>query len=82
MSATAALSPAEALALPAMPTVKQAFAALNIGQSAGYQLIQDNAFPIEVLRLGHNLRVRRADLLAVMGLDDQANDDDAAAPAA
>jgi hypothetical protein len=80
MSTVAALSPAEVLALPAMPTVKQAFAALNIGESAGYQLIRTEEFPVEVLRLGRNLRVRRADLLNVMGLSDRPADE--AQPAA
>ncbi|MGW4388241.1 hypothetical protein [Streptomyces sp. NPDC004685] len=76
MSTAAALSPAEVLALPAMPSVKQAFAALNIGASAGYQLIQNGEFPMEVLRLGRHFRVRRADLLAVVGLADPAADED------
>lgn len=72
MSTLAALSPEEVLALPAMPTVQQAFAALNLGSTSGYQLIKDNEFPIEVIRLGRTFRVRRADLLAVLGLPDQA----------
>lgn len=76
MSTTAALSPAEILALPAMPTAQQAFDALNIGSTAGYQLIKDGEFPIEVLRLGRNFRVRRADLLAVVGLADPAAPED------
>jgi hypothetical protein len=76
MSTTSALSPGEILALPAMPTAQQAFAALNIGETAGYQLIADGEFPIEVLRLGRAFRVRRADLLAVVGLADQAADED------
>lgn len=83
MSTTAALSPAEILALPAMPTAQQAFAALNIGSTTGYQLIKDGAFPIEVVPLGRALRVRRADLLAVVGLADLAADENEhAAPAA
>lgn len=76
MSSTAALSPAEILALPAMPTALQAFAALNLGSTTGYQLIEAGEFPIEVLRLGRNFRVRRADLLAVVGLADPAADED------
>lgn len=79
MSTTDALSPDEVLSLPAMPTAQQAFAALNIGPTAGYQLIRDGEFPIEVLRLGRAFRVRRADLLAVVGLADQATDDEDAA---
>lgn len=71
MSTTTALTPAEVLALPAMPSVRQAFDALNIGKNAGYQLIRDGQFPIDVVRLGTNLRVRRADLLALLGLQDE-----------
>lgn len=75
MSTAAALTPAEVLALPAMPTVQQAFAALNIGKTAGYQLVKDGEFPIDVVPLGRSLRVRRADLLAVMGLTDRPADE-------
>ena len=82
MSTTAALSPAEILALPAMPTAQQAFAALNIGTSTGYQLIKDGDFPLEVVSLGRALRVRRAELLALVGLADTATTEDAEPDAA
>ncbi|MFJ4712683.1 hypothetical protein [Streptomyces sp. NPDC088785] len=70
MSVKNALTPAEALALPAMPTALDAFRALNIGQTAGYQLIESGQFPIEVIRMGRHFRVRRSELLAAMGLSD------------
>jgi hypothetical protein len=70
---TAAYSPAQVYALPAMPSVKQAFAALNIGPTLGYQLVRDAEFPIEVIPLGRALRVRRADLLRYLRLPETAD---------
>lgn len=69
---TAAYSPAQVLALPAMPSVKDAFAAMNIGPTLGYQLVRDNGFPIEVLGFGRAKRVRRSDLLEFLGLSETA----------
>jgi hypothetical protein len=65
---TAAYSPEQVLALPAMPSVKDAFAAMNIGPTTGYQLVRDGEFPIEVIPFGRALRVRRADLVRFLGL--------------
>ncbi|CAM5718648.1 hypothetical protein SALBM135S_02770 [Streptomyces alboniger] len=45
-----------------------AFAALNIGETLGDQLIKKGQFPIEVLRLGRAFRVRKAELLTYLGL--------------
>lgn len=64
----AALSPEQVLSLPAMPAVKQAFAAMNIGEGTGYQLIREAQFPIEVLEFGRAKRVRKTDLLTFLGL--------------
>lgn len=69
---TAAYSPEQVLALPAMPAVKQAFAALNVGSTLGYQLIKDGQFPIEVLDFGRAKRVRKSDLLEFLGLTETA----------
>ncbi|MGW0537849.1 integrase [Streptomyces sp. NPDC003032] len=74
---TRAFTPAEVLALPAMPSAKQAFAAMNVSQELGYALIRGGDFPLEVLRLGHAIRVRRSDLLDFLGIRE-----DEAAPAA
>lgn len=68
MTTAAPLSPEQVRDLPAMPTALQAFAALNIGDTLGYELIKDGTFPIEVLRFGRALRVRKADLLRFLGL--------------
>ncbi|MFD6432853.1 hypothetical protein [Streptomyces venezuelae] len=72
MSVKNALTPDEALALPAMPTAQDAFRALNIGSTTGYKLIEDGEFPIEVLRMGRVFRVRRAELLDALGLQQTA----------
>ena len=68
MTTAAPLTPAQVAALPAMPSVLEAFAALNIGQTLGYQMVRDGEFPIEVIRLGRIFRVRKADLLTYLGL--------------
>ncbi|WP_432114048.1 hypothetical protein [Streptomyces sp. S1] len=68
------LDPAQVLALPAMPSAQQAFAALNIGESLGYELIKAGEFPIEVITLGRIIRVRKVDLVAFLRLD-PAHDD-------
>jgi hypothetical protein len=70
---TAAYSPEQVYALPAMPSVRQAFAALNIGPTLGYQLIRDAEFPIEVIPFGRALRVRRSDLVHFLGLTESAD---------
>ncbi|MEU7384740.1 hypothetical protein AB0A91_33165 [Streptomyces sp. NPDC042207] len=62
------LSPEQVLDLPAMPGVKQAFAALNISEGTGYALIRDGGFPIEVIPFGRTKRVRKTDLCAFLGL--------------
>lgn len=71
------LSVAEALALPVMfsvwPTVGQA---CGIGRTATFQLAAEDALPIPVIRVGRQLRAKRSDLLAFLGLE---NSDAAAA---
>jgi hypothetical protein len=62
------LTPEQVLGLPAMPPVKQAFAALNISEGTGYLLIREDKFPIEVLEFGRAKRVRKVDLVAFLGL--------------
>jgi len=62
------LTPEQVMGLPAMPPVKDAFAALNISEGTGYQLIRQDQFPIEVLEFGRAKRVRKVDLVAFLGL--------------
>lgn len=69
---TRALTAVEVLALPAMPTAQDAFAALGISSDLGYQLIRDDEFPVEVIKLGARaLRVRRSELLNFLGLPEE-----------
>ncbi|QHC16892.1 hypothetical protein GR131_16355 [Streptomyces sp. GF20] len=70
MTTAAPLTPAQVAELPAMPTVQQAFSALNVGSTLGYELIRQGQFPIEVVRLGRAFRVRKVELLAYLGLAD------------
>ncbi|MFE0875379.1 helix-turn-helix domain-containing protein [Streptomyces smyrnaeus] len=65
-----ALSPGEVRALPALPTVQQAFDAFGISRDTGYALINSDEFPIQVVRLGRLMKVRRTDLLAFLGMED------------
>lgn len=67
---TQALTVQEVLALPAMPSAQQAFAAVGISRTVGYQLINEDSFPVEVIRIGRQLKVRRSALLAFLGLED------------
>lgn len=63
-----ALTPEQVLSLPAMPAVKQAFAAMNISEGTGYALIRQDEFPIKVIEFGRAKRVRKTDLLSFLGL--------------
>ncbi|WP_327724341.1 helix-turn-helix domain-containing protein [Streptomyces europaeiscabiei] len=72
MTTAAPLSPEQVRDLPAMPTVLDAFAALNIGETNGYALIKSGEFPIEVVKFGRAFRVRKADLLRFLGLTETA----------
>lgn len=77
-----ALTPEQVLALPAMPPVKQAFAAMNISEGTGYSLIRAEQFPIKVLEFGRSKRVRKADLVEFLGLSMLAAAEVQSAPAA
>ncbi|MET9734322.1 hypothetical protein ABZZ79_27890 [Streptomyces sp. NPDC006458] len=67
-----ALTPDQVLDLPAMPAVRQAFAAMNISEGTGYGLIRQDQFPIEVIEFGRAKRVRKTELLAFLGLSQSA----------
>lgn len=66
------LTPEQVLNLPAMPAVKDAFAAMNISEGTGYGLIRQDQFPIEVIEFGRTKRVRKVDLVAFLGLTQSA----------
>lgn len=81
MTTTVSLTPEQVRDLPAMPTARQAFAALNIGPTLGYQLIRDAEFPIEVVPFGRAFRVRKSELLAFLRLPEHADAEVQSAPA-
>ncbi|MGQ4514254.1 helix-turn-helix domain-containing protein [Streptomyces sp. DW26H14] len=65
-----ALTAREVLALPAMTTVPQAAAACGLSRETGYALAKRGDFPVPVVKIGgRNLRCRRTDLLAFLGLE-------------
>ncbi|MFJ8109952.1 hypothetical protein [Streptomyces sp. NPDC096132] len=72
MSTAAALTPDEVRALPAMLSANQAFAAIAIGKTLGYELIDAEEFPVEVIRLGRVYRFRKTDVMAFLGLSETA----------
>ncbi|TCB91658.1 DNA-binding protein [Micromonospora zingiberis] len=55
------------VAFPFDPVVPQAF---GISRSAAYRALAAGQLPITPLRLGRKLIVRRADLLAALGIDE------------
>lgn len=65
------LKAAQVLDLPAMTTLPEACAALGISNDLGYDLTARGEFPVPVVKINDRvLRVRRADLLAFLGLVD------------
>ena len=61
------------VAFPFDPVVPLAF---GISRSAAYRALAAGQLPVTPLRLGRKLIVRRADLLAVLGIDDEADHDE------
>jgi hypothetical protein len=77
------MSREEILALPATTDVVTAGRALGLGRGTAYQLVAAGEFPCKVLTLGTRYRVVTADLLRVLGIDDDGprNGDGLARPA-
>lgn len=65
---TLSLAAEEVLALPAAVDLLTAGRALGLGRTKAYELAQRGEFPVPVLRLGTQYRVRRADLLNLLGI--------------
>jgi hypothetical protein len=63
----------ELWALPAVVDVPTAGRAYGIGERLSYELALRGEFPVEVLTLGRFKRVRRADLLAHLAPDMEAD---------
>ncbi|MEU2340115.1 helix-turn-helix domain-containing protein [Streptomyces sp. NPDC013172] len=81
MSTTTALTPEEVRALPAMVNSKTAFAAVAVGETLGYELINSGEFPVEAVKFGRTYRFRKADLLAFLGLTEAADAEAVPTPA-
>jgi hypothetical protein len=75
MTRLKALTTDQVLELPAMPSVREAFAALNVSPELGYELVKGGEFPIEVIRFGRAWRCRRQDLIDFLGIREDENGD-------
>ena len=64
---------AEARALPATVDVPTAASFFGVGRLASYRACRDGTLPFEVLRIGRRLRVTKKNLLAALGVDDDAD---------
>lgn len=64
------LSVQEVLALPAAVPLVDAGRALGVGRTKCHELARSGEWPTELLRFGGRYRVRRTDLLALLGIDD------------
>ena len=58
----------ELLRLPVLLTVPVAARVLGVGRTVAYQLIRRGEWPTPVIHVGHQVRVPRAPLLALLGL--------------
>ncbi len=65
------ISREELLALPPSTNLVTAGRAIGIGRTKAHQLARAGAFPVRVLRVGATYRVVTADLLALLGLEEQ-----------
>lgn len=66
---TQGMTVAEILALPAAVDVPTAGLALGVGRNTAYEMARTGDLP--VLRVGRQLRVRRATLLELLGITEQ-----------
>lgn len=60
----------ELLALPSSVDLVTAGRALGIGRTKAYELARADELPVKVLRLGNAYRVATADLLRVLGIEE------------
>lgn len=63
------MSVPELLSLPVTVDLPTAGRAHGIGRSYAYELAQTGGLPFRVFKVGHKLRVTRADLLESLGID-------------
>jgi hypothetical protein len=74
------LTPDEVLALPASVDIVTAGRALGFGRTKAHELARSGLWPVPLLRLGSRYRVRRSDLLEVLGIADPPRNGDGPAP--
>jgi hypothetical protein len=60
----------EVLALPVAFDLRTAGRAFGFGETKTRELVRSGEFPLKPLRLGNAYRFRRADLLAVLGIEE------------
>ena len=63
---------AEIRALPVAFDLTTANKALCLSRTTGYAMAQNGEYPVPLLRLGVQYRARRADLLTLLGIAEQA----------
>ncbi|MGI5414299.1 helix-turn-helix domain-containing protein [Actinomadura luteofluorescens] len=68
-SETRTLTPEEVLALPVAVDIVTAGRCFGISRTTAHRLAKDGEFPCQVLRLGVQYRVTRAELLRVLGIE-------------
>lgn len=54
--------------LPPLLTVPVAARVLGVGRTVAYELVRRGEWPTPVIRVGHQIRVPRAPLIALLGL--------------
>jgi len=59
--------------LPVVVDLVTAARALGIGRTVAYQLVREGAWPTPVLRIGNQIKVPSAPLLALVGLSSDRN---------
>lgn len=70
-----ALTRAQLLALPAaIPLWPDAAQVVGVGRSKAYEMAQNGEWPTRLLRLGNAYRVPTAELLALLGVEEQRGD--------
>jgi len=62
----------ELKALPAVINVPTAARALGLGRAAAYQLVKEGHWPTPVFRVGKQIRIPTAPLLALLCVEDEA----------
>jgi len=74
------LTATEVRALPAVVDVVTAGEVLGIGRTVAYELVRTDRFPTPVLRVGRQIKIPTAYLIALIGLDPGNAPEDSASP--